>query len=537
MKTQVSYPVALALAGALLSSPSRGAPAVATAPLTVSVGLDRPLHPISPYIYGSNHEVHGYVFTDARRLGGNRLTPYNWEIDASNAGKDFRHQNDRWLATTDWWTATTPEQVEPEGTPGYSILRFHRESLARGAYSMVTVPIAGYVSGDADGPLDETDTAPSERWAAFDATSIEPTDPMADPAVRADQMVRFVVDAFGGAGDADGVRGYSLGNEPALWHKTHPRLHPEQATCEEVIEKSVATAQRIREADPDAEIYGPALWGITAFGDLSKAPDWKAFQKEGGYDWFVSGYLDQMKRASDQAGVRLLDAFDVHWYTEDPKERTWTGEEASWAARTLHDADYVEDTWVGKHFGRFLPLLPKIQASIAQWYPGTRIAVSEYDWPQTDTVHGGLNQVDALGAFGRHNVYFAAYHHRTWEKPDRYVGSAFSLLRNYDGAGGAFGDVALPVTLAGDHDVAVYAALDAENTRLHVVLANRSEHDVPAVFTLPRGTAVTAAEAWFFDGDNPAVRKGEAPRTAAGQIEAGLPALSATHLVLTLDAD
>ena len=402
---------------------------------------------------------------------------------------------------------------------------------------MITVPIAGYVSADADGPLVDNETAPSDRWVAFDASTTGPGDPMADDGVRADQMVRFVVDAFGGAGDDDGVRGYSLGNEPALWHKTHPRLHPEQATCAEVIETSVATAQRIREVDPDAEIYGPALWGITAFSDLSKAPDWKSFQKAGGYDWFISGYLDQMKQASDAAGVRLLDAIDVHWYTEAPKGRAWTGEEASWAARSLHDPDYVEDTWVGKHFARFLPLLPKLQSSIDQWYPGTRIAISEYDWPQTDTVYGGLNQVDALGAFGRHNVYFAAYHHRTWEKPDRYVGSAFSLMRNYDGTGGAFGDVALPVTLGGGRDVAVYAAVDAARHRVHVVLANREDHAVPVVLTLPEGTDVTGIQSWFFDGDDPAVRAGTAPETGPDGIVAKLAPLSATHLVLSLDSD
>lgn len=59
--------------------------------------------PISPYIYGAN-------FPDWKglelpfpfvRQGGNRMTAYNWETNASNAGNDYRNQNDGYMSTSD----------------------------------------------------------------------------------------------------------------------------------------------------------------------------------------------------------------------------------------------------------------------------------------------------------------------------------------------------------------------------------------------------------------------------------------------------
>ena len=52
--------------------------------------------PISPYIYGTNQpdwQGHSKYLT-LTRWGGNRITAYNWETNASNAGSDWQHQND-----------------------------------------------------------------------------------------------------------------------------------------------------------------------------------------------------------------------------------------------------------------------------------------------------------------------------------------------------------------------------------------------------------------------------------------------------------
>ena len=50
---------------------------------------------ISPYIYGSNSSVITNRTLD--RSGGNRMTGYNWETNASNAGSDYYHHSDYYL--------------------------------------------------------------------------------------------------------------------------------------------------------------------------------------------------------------------------------------------------------------------------------------------------------------------------------------------------------------------------------------------------------------------------------------------------------
>ena len=528
MKDATPAILSMLLAGSALADPA----------VTVVVDDAQPLHAISPLIYGSNHEVRGFTFRDARRLGGNRLTPYNWEIDASNAGKDFKHQHDRWLSHNDWWQDTAEaETPRSPGTPAASVLRFHDESLQRGAYSLVTVPLAGHVAADADGPVGEDQAAPSPRWVPTAADSAGQAMSLDDDAVYADQLVRHLAQAYASADQPHGIGGYSLDNEPALWHKTHPRLHPRQVTVAELLDRSTATAQAIKSADPAADVFGPALWGMTAYATLSNAQDWEALRQSRGYDWFIDAYLDQMRQASEAAGHRLLDVLDVHWYTENPKGRTWSGPEVARAAKVLYEPGFTEDNWVGQHFSRYLPLLPKLQASVDRYFPGTKLALTEYDWPQTDTVYGGLAQADALGAMGRHGVYFAAYHHYSWDKPDRYVGAAFTLYRDADGRGLTFGDTALPVRIDGDADVSVYAALAESPRAVHVIAINRQEVAVPLRLRLTSSTP-RRVEAWQFDATTDRPRAADADAVTLGpdgEVVFDLPGVSAWHLHLPLD--
>lgn len=510
----------------------------------IRIDWDAPRVPISPMIYGSNHDVEGHRVQAARRLGGNRLTTYNWEADASNAGKDFRHQNDRWLTENRWWRGDQAVPAVEPGTPAAAIHRFHEVSLQRGAWSLVTVPLAGFVAADAEGPVSKSQTAPSARWVATAADSGRPSSPDGeDGFVYADQLVHHLVKRYGPATGDRGVDAYSLDNEPALWHKTHPRLHPEQVSVAELLKTSAATAAAIKRVDPEAEVFGPALWGITAYGSLSKAPDWPAVKRAGKHAWFIDAYLASMRQASEAAGVRLLDVLDVHWYTEAPKGREWQGLEASRSARALHDPEHVEPNWVGEHFGRFLPLLPRLQQSIDEHFPGTRIGITEYDWPMTGTVYGGLAQAGALGAFGRHGVHFAAYHHRTANKPDRYVGAAFELFCNADGSGHRFGETSLATDVRGDAEVRAWASLSEARGTLHLVLLHHGATKTQARLSLAaRGAALTRPDqvepqvrTLHFDGNSPKLRPlPQATRFEGGELVMTLPPTSATHLFLPL---
>ena len=63
--------------------------------INITINTEEDIKKISPYIYGVNYdflENEGTIpsVATACRLGGNRFTGYNWENNASNAGKDWK---------------------------------------------------------------------------------------------------------------------------------------------------------------------------------------------------------------------------------------------------------------------------------------------------------------------------------------------------------------------------------------------------------------------------------------------------------------
>ena len=79
-------------------------------------------------------------------------------------------------------------------------------------------------------------------------------------------------------------------------------------------------------------------------------------------------------------------------------------------------------------------------------YPGTKLAITEYNWGALDHVNGALAQADVLGIFGREGLDLATlWDPPTASEPGAY---AFRMYRNYDGAGGRFGDVAVQAASA-----------------------------------------------------------------------------------------
>ena len=115
------------------------------------------------------------------------------------------------------------------------------------------------------------------------------TPDLTDGAVYMDEYVHYLAQKIGAAGSERGIRGYSLDNEPALWHYTHSRVHPDPVTVSELIEKSAATAAAVKAVDPDAEIFGPAVYGYTAYDHLAdddKSSEWETLKRQNRYHWY-----------------------------------------------------------------------------------------------------------------------------------------------------------------------------------------------------------------------------------------------------------
>lgn len=517
---------------------------VAAGTATVSIDTERGRSAISPYIYGSNQDRSSDDLWTVRRLGGNRLTGYNWETNHSNAGSDWQHSSDNFLLTH----AGIPEAEWNE--PARVMTYFHDQSLDMGAASMLTLQMAGYVSGDDDGTVTEVQTAPSARWDSVayqkEAAFTLPPD-RDDGTVYMDELVHRLTQRYGMAAAPDGIRWYTLDNEPALWSETHPRIHPEKVRAQELVDRSIQLASAVKSVDPQSQITGPVLYGFGAYLNLQGAPDWDAVNA--GYDWFVDYYLDRMRAAEQAHGQRLLDVLDVHWYPEaegdnrivDPDATTDADVEARLQApRTLWDSTYTERSWIADCCSQYLPILPRLQQAIDTHYPGTQLAITEYDYGAKDAISGGLAQVDVLGAFGKYGVDIATL----WgiEAGDRYAGLAFALYRNYDGQGGTYGNTDVHARTDDRDNLSVYASIEEDDpATLHIILINKNRDGPFEVqFEIASSVTYTAGAAWRFDGDGASISEddsfGDAVEESENTFSYVVPRMSATHLVLRTGA-
>ncbi len=453
--------------------------------MDITVNLAGEKKEISPYIYGvndyGNSDNYRNVTVNALRQGGNRYTGYNWETNYSNAGEDWHNSSDTNIGD------------DTDGA-GAAVRKFSKRSTDYNIpYKMTTLQMAGYVSADKAGSVSDTEKAPSSRWNEVKFRKdgeLSLTPDLTDNAVYMDEYVNFIVKTLGDSNTSTGMQGYSLDNEPVLWNDTHPYLHPEEVSNNELVSKSIELASVVKEIDPDADVFGPAFWGVLpcingSSGDNYTDPEWTAVKDQ--YSWYLDYYLKQMANAEKEHGKRLLDVVDVHYYAQDCS----TDDARLQAARSLYDENYTENSWLGQYFSDYLPFLPKINESINKYYPGTKIAVSEYNLGdlsnEKDTgklVSSAIAETEALGAFADNGVYLATYWGTLSNCP--YVESAINLYTNYDGEGAAFGDTLVEASTEDISKATAYAAIDGnDDSGVTVVVSNKdSEKAENAVISL-----------------------------------------------------
>jgi hypothetical protein len=517
----------------------------AGADLSVQISVDPGAGrlPISPYIYGTNQDLAGVSTPGARRFGGNRLTGYNWETNASNAGTDYINNSDDYLVDG--------LPAGQQATPAIAFTAFHDQSLALGVpYTVLTLQMAGYVAADENGPVTAAQAAPSSRWNLVQNNTpggVFPASPnLTDGTVYMDEVLNLLVSRYGPASGATGVKGYNLDNEPALWPSTHPYLHPAQTTCAEEVSKSVALSTTIKRMDPSAEVLGPVLYGSEAYFTFQNAPDWAALEASTGYRWFIDYYLDQMSKASAIAGTRLIDVLDLHRYSDEntsgsgPDQSitnqtdftdTASDMDRVQAPRVLWDTTYAENSWVQQYFSQFLPWIPNIQASINARYPGTKLSFTEYNYGGESDISGGIAQADVLGIYGKFGVYLGCVWILHDTPPPVYTAAAFNLYLNYDGHGGKFGATSVSETDSDTVNTSAYASVDSAGA-VHVVVLNKSYTQTADLsFQIAGSVSYPSARVYAFDAGGPSITARASATLTNNQVTYSLAPLTAAHFV------
>jgi hypothetical protein len=337
-----------------------------------------------------------------------------------------------------------------------------------------------------------------------------------------------------GAGGNGGVHLYALDNEPMLWNSTHRDVHPLPTTYDELWQRTAQYAAAIKAQDGGAQVLGPAVWGwcayfYSALDGCQPGTDAASHGNLALLPW----YLQQAAAYHASTGVRLLDYLDVHYYPQAGDVTLSDDESAATAAqrlrtlKSLYDPTYTDESWIGQP----VDLIPRMQAWIATYFPGTKLAISEYNWGNDNGLTSALAQAEALAIFGREGVDLAS----RWEAPaaGSLVEQAFLLYLNYDGHGGKVAGDSIQAVSSNVDQVGAYAVAGPSN-RLFLLLFNKDTVAHPAAVTVA-GAPTATLDLYRFAGGNPIAAAGTAS-LAAGALGLTLPARSATLAVATTPA-
>ena len=473
--------------------------------MNFSIDTQQNVKPISRFIYGINQSIDGYTNPTFLRLGGNRWTAYNWENNASNAGSDWYFQNDNYLGGGN--------------TPGGAVSPSIANASALNAGSLITIPMAGYVSADklgngdvryVNGNLSVPD--PNYLSTRFKQSLPSKGSPFSltpntsDGYVYQDEYVNWIKTNYAySQTDPNRPIWFSLDNEPDLWADTHAEVHPNKATYAEMVQKTIEYGNAIKNVMPGTKIFGPVNYGWYGMVRLQDAPD------AAGRD-FLNFYLQQMQQAETTYGKRLLDVLDVHWYPEAQgggvriTEQNNTAEVVAariQAPRSLWDTTYTETSWITQ-WSTYGPiyLLPRLQSKIDANYPGTKIAITEYNYGGGDHISGGIAEADVLGIFGRQGVFAA----NEWSLSgdSSFIGGAFQMYRNFDGNNSSFGDTSVSAQTNDNAASSIYASLDSQDPNRMVLMAiNKTDHSINAQMNIQHALSFALADIYQLTSSTP----------------------------------
>ncbi len=473
---------------------------------------------ISPYIYGVDKErvlpfsgYHPKTKPTFVRAGGNDWTAYNWENNATNDGIDGGPNEN--IGVDKWWEAP----YESSDKPGEAAAKIITGAHNLGAAALITIPINDHVAADKNGIVKEKTTEPGiTRWVKNNPTkptALSLTPNLTDKAVYQDEFVNFIQQKFKDALAQGKKIFYSLDNEPALWSETHALLHPAKTTYAEMANRTKEFGAMIKRIAPNSLVFGSVAYGFNELITLQDAPD-RAGRE------YIDFYLDSAKNLETSEGKRIVDVLDIHWYPEvkvagvpivvatvggeyfpqsaNPSKAEM--EARMNAPRSLWDPAYIENSWIatdylGKPYA--IRLIPWLKERIASHYPGTKIAITEYNYGDGYHVSHAMTQADVLGVFGREGVFAAnllpLYDSVHKPLPNSYITGAFDMYLDYDGKGSAVGDLSIIVNNPDVARLSLYAMRSSGNANLaHIVAINKTDTEIPLNFKLNGGDYKTA---------------------------------------------
>ncbi|MEZ4682979.1 MAG: glycoside hydrolase family 44 protein, partial [Caldilineaceae bacterium] len=504
--------------------------------LLVDLSADR--RPISDDIYGLHYAddeaFAAEIDLPVRRWGGNTATRYNWQNDM--------YGNPDWYFENEYADTSADE--------------FIAQSRRTNTQSVITIPMSGWVARAAgevgnsatypcsydtrvynytpqpfpDGRAATDPDDPNRNHCGSGITGYQNGKPVAfagnnplDTSIAVTEAwttgwITHLQQQFGSAANG-GVRYYNLDNEPDIWFDTHRDVRPVAITMQELRDDTIRYAAAIKATDPNAQTLGPVVHGWTYYwhspadGQI-EAWDERPDRKANGDIPLIPWYLQQLAAYETEHGLRLLDYLDLHYYVAaDGVTLSGAGDAATQArrlrsTRSLWDPTYVDESWIAdapvadEHGpvvdSNVVRLIPRMREWVVANYPGTKLAITEYNWGALDHINGALAQADVLGIFGREGLDMALLFDSPYSTDGKFTADgpgayAFRIYRNYDGVGSKFGETSVRAVSSDQEALSIYGAERSGDGALTLVIINKSSSDLSAGLTVLGGNGAMGA--------------------------------------------
>jgi hypothetical protein len=509
----------------------------------IVVDASSQLTPISPDIYGvafaTDTDDDSYKVATLDRWGGDAETSYNWQKDLHNSGGD-------WMCANYAGSGTGSDT-------------FVQTNKSRGLDTLMTIPITGWLANVAtssdstysaqigqnlsfcnypqlsDGSLLSSGTC-CQAIGTQESILVDKGSNNLDTSFMGNWVAHFV-STFGTAANG-GIKYYQLDNEPDNWQglrqDIYPALYPPGTNCldysvkiasgnesgvspnDDIINRSVAYAAAIKNADPTAQVLFLSVMNPDDMINLLRTEcgvgqSWGSqfaipYTIDNSYAMAMMAKGKQYETAHHQ---RIFDCLDTH-YPGSAQEM--------WTNTVSHFQGWINST-----------------------YPGTGVCVSEYNVANdTSDQTATAKQADYLGTFGVLGIRVASYWTTLAPKDSNnnyvhnYAYNAFAMFRNYDGVGGKFGN--LSVGAASSYSgVHAYAATDSASnpTTLWIMIVNTGT-STQTNMTVTINNFTAGASAKVYQSVNGAVPAAAANAAISGGAISGLSiaANSVTLLVV-----
>ena len=515
------------------------------AAVTVNVDANANRHAISPNIYGvafASSAQLSDLNAPINRYGGNASSSYNWQLNASNRAAD-------------WYFESIAETSATAGELGDTFIANSRTS---GAEPMLTIPMLDWVAklGSNRGKLAGfsqakygAQTGNDSQWFADagngvlqstgqNITGNDPNDANVPAGVVFQQgWAQHLVNRWGLAANG-GLKLYMLDNEASIWQSSHREVHPVGATMDEIRQKMIDYGVMIKGVDPGAVVVGPEEWGWSGYfysgydQQYGAAHNWCCYPDRvahGGMD-YMPWLLDQLHKYEISSGKRVLDVFSLHYYPQGGEfgndTSTTMQQLRNRSTRSLWDPNYIDATWINDK----VMLIPRMKGWVNAYYPGLKLAVTEYNWGAESHINGATTQADIIGIFGREGLDYGV----RWTTPDATTPTykAMKLYRNYDGAKSGFGDTSVSATVPNPDTLSAFAAARSSDGAMTVMVISKVlSGATPVTVNLANFAASGTAQVWQLTSSNVITRLTDVTFSGSS-LSTSVPAQSITLYVL-----